>query len=158
MTKTGLFALPVAMLIATSAWAHDYTVGDLVIAHPFSFETAKTARIGAGYFEVTNNGDTEDTLVAISADFPRVMIHQSVMNGDVMEMEHAADGIVIAPGETLLFAPGGYHVMFMGLDGGFTTGDAFDATLTFENAGEIVVTFKVEDRAEGAVDHSNHGN
>jgi len=91
---------------ANASFSHDFTVGDLVIAHPFSFETAKTARVGAGYFEVTNNGTTADRLIAAEADFPRVMLHQSVMDGDVAKMKHLMDGVEIPAGGTLSFAPG----------------------------------------------------
>ena len=141
---------------ASAAFAHDFTVGDLVIAHPFSLETAPTARAGAGYFEVTNAGDTADRLIAAEADFPRVMLHQSVMEGDVAKMEHVMGGVEIPAGETLTFAPGGYHVMFMGLTEGFAVGDEINATLVFENAGSVDIVFKVEERTDDAVDHSNH--
>lgn len=145
-------------LLTTPAMGHDFKVGDLTIAHPFSFETAPTARAGAGYFEVTNTGDTPDRLIAAKADFPRVMLHQSVMDGDVAKMEHVMGGVEIRPGETLSFAPGGYHVMFMGLSEGFAVGDEINATLVFESAGSIDVVFKVEERTEAEMDHSSHGN
>ena len=143
-------------LCATTTSAHDFTVGDLVIAHPMSFATAETARVGAGYFEVTNNGDATDTLIGVSADFPRVEVHKSFMDGDVARMMHMEDGVEIAPGETLSFAPGGFHIMFMGLQSPLMIGETIDATLTFENAGDVAIVFNIEERTDAAMDHSNH--
>ena len=55
-----------------------------------------------------------------------------------------------------IFAPGGLHVMFMGLNGDpFETGESFDAVLVFEAAGEVPVTFYVEDISD-LTDHSHH--
>jgi len=143
-------------LFATSAFAHDFTVGDLVIAHPMSFATAETARVGAGYFDVTNNGETADTLIAATADFPRVEVHKSFMDGDVARMMHMEDGVEIAPGETVSFAPGGFHIMLMGLQSPLVAGESFEATLTFENAGDVAIVFNIEERTDAAMDHSNH--
>ncbi|MDP5359854.1 MAG: copper chaperone PCu(A)C, partial [Paracoccaceae bacterium] len=54
-------------------------------------------------------------------------------------------------------APGGLHVMFMGLGGDpFEVGETFPATLVFEKAGEVEVVFYVEERTAEAMDHSGH--
>lgn len=146
-----VFAIAAAVLWATTAVAHDFKVGDLAVTHPYSFETTQTARSGAGYFEVQNTGDTTDRLIAVEADFPRVMIHQTVVTDGVAKMEHIMGGVEIAPGAVLSFAPGGYHVMFMGLDGDpFELGEAINATLVFENAGTLDVVFEVEARPDAS--------
>ena len=60
-------------------------------------------------------------------------------------------------GETVL-APGGYHVMITGLPSGPAEGDRIDATLTFETAGDVDVTFNVEPRPRsGAEGHGHAG-
>ena len=61
--------------------------------------------------------------------------------------------IEIPAGETVKLKPGGLHVMFMGLEDPLTEGENIPATLVFENAGEVEVTFNVEAR-DG--DHSGH--
>ena len=141
-----------------AGFAHDYTVGELVIAHPMALETPVTAQTGAGYFSITNNGVTADRLIGIEADFPRVMLHETEMNNDIATMRHR-DSIDIPAGETVSLAPGGKHVMFMGLNGDpFEVGEEFDAKLIFENAGEVDIVFKVEARSQtgAVVDHSSH--
>ena len=137
---TGLLLSPGALA------AHDYRVGSLVIAHPFALETSRSAMTGAGYLTVSNTGANDDRLLAVSADFPRITLHGTEVDNDIATMR-AQDGIPIAAGETVTLEPGGYHVMFMGLDGDpFEVGEEIPATLTFENAGDIAVIFKVEAR------------
>lgn len=141
-----------------ASFAHDYTVGDLVIAHPIAFETPVTAQTGAGYLSITNNGKIADRLVRVEAGFSRIMLHETKVDNDIATMRHQ-DTIDIPAGETVLLAPGGKHVMFMGLEGDpFEVGEEFDATLVFEIAGQVDITFKVEARPMEAVaaDHNDH--
>lgn len=139
-------------LIPTIGLAHDYKKGDLVIEHPVVRETAATAMTGAGYITVTNKGDTDDVLLEVRADFPRVMIHNTVTENDISAMVHL-ETLPIPAGETITFAPGGLHIMFMGLNGDpFEKGEIVPATLVFENAGEIRIVFDVE-RMEDAHSH-----
>lgn len=156
-----LLALPAGLS------AQEYKLGDLVIDHPVAKTTPSTAMTGAGYLAITNTGETSDRLIAVEADFPRVMIHDTKVEDDVASMFHI-DAAEIAPGETVTFAPGGKHIMFMGLDGDpFETGEQVPATLVFEKAGRIDVTFNVETleeiidvlgKGEAATgDHSDHG-
>jgi copper(I)-binding protein len=56
-------------------------------------------------------------------------------------MRPLADGVEIAPGETVTLKPGGLHIMLMKLTGPIKKGDAVPITLTFEKAGEITLQF-----------------
>jgi copper(I)-binding protein len=142
-----------AALLPMSAAAHDFKIGDLVVMHPVAFATAKTAMTGAGYLTITNTGETADRLLAVEADFPRVMVHDTKVEDGLATMFHI-DALDIAPGETVELAPGGKHVMFMGLNGDpFEVGEEVNATLVFENAGSLEVVFKVEERPEMRVAH-----
>ncbi len=138
----------VALLLPVAAAAGDYTVGELVVTDPIAFETAATAQSGAGYLSISNNGPSADRLIGIEASFPRVMVHDTVVENEVSKMVHL-DGVEIAAGETVTFAPGGKHVMFMGLDGDpFEVGEEIATTLVFENAGRLEVVFNVEARPD----------
>jgi copper(I)-binding protein len=144
---------------ATLAFAHDFKVGDLTVAHPMAFSTLPTAKTGAGYLAVTNNGSTDDTLLEVRADFPRVMVHDTeIDDAGVARMFHVMS-LPIPAGETVTLEPGGKHIMFMGLDAPLLEGQEFAGTLVFETAGELDVMFQVEDRVLDAMDHSemDHG-
>ncbi|SFS03942.1 copper chaperone PCu(A)C [Yoonia litorea] len=152
--KTFLASLSLVFAASTSA-AHDYVIGDLTIAHPYVFETTATARAGGGYLAITNTGESEDRLVAVEADFPRVMLHTTETDDGVARMVHLEDGITIGAGETVTLMPGEMHVMFMGLSAPFVLDSEVPAVLVFENAGRVDVTFKVEARDGGQM-HDHH--
>ncbi len=65
------------------------------------------------------------------------------MNGSVMEMAEAPNGFVIKPGETLVFKPGGNHIMLAGLKTHPQEGDTQKLTLVFEKAGSIDIVLPV---------------
>lgn len=143
----------VLSFLPSLAFAYDYTIGDLTILHPIARETTAMARTSVGYFQVTNTGEVADKLLAVEADFPRVMMHDTVMVGDVATMEHLMS-VSIQPGDTISFQPGGKHIMFMGLDGDpFEIGEEVPAVLVFEKAGRLEIVFKVEEIAD---DQANH--
>jgi copper(I)-binding protein len=77
-----------------------------------------------------------------------------------MTMRQIPGGIPVPPGQTVAFAPGGYHLMLMGLKAPLKEGDRVKATLTFEKAGPIEVTINVEgigaQHPTPAEDHSKH--
>ena len=152
-------AMAALSLFATTATAEEYTIGDLVIDSPMAFETAQTAQTAGGFMTITNNGDAADRLLAVEADFPRVEVHTTEMDGDVARMIHLEEGLPLPAGETVTLQPGGFHVMFMGLGGDpFEVDEQVPATLIFENAGRIEVIFNVKARGTNAHGAMNHGN
>ena len=142
MKPSKLATIALLTLMAPAAWAESA----MTIEGAKAFETAPTAMSGGGFMEITNAGTTDDQLVGVWADFPRVELHTTEFTDGVAKMMHV-DGIDVLAGETVALEPGGFHVMFMGLqDGPLKEGDTIEATLIFENAGEIPVTFDVVKR------------
>lgn len=143
------FALIVAAicgaLVLPPAFAHDFTVGSLKIAHPWARATPKGASVGGGYLTITNTGTAPDRLIGGSSDVARQLeLHSMTMENGIMKMRPLAGGIEIKPGETIKFAPGGYHVMFVGLKKALEKDQRVDATLEFSKAGKVKVYFLVE--------------
>jgi copper(I)-binding protein len=138
-----LIGAAAVFLMAGLATAEEYSLGDLKILTPRSFETADTARAAGGFMLIENAGDTDDRLIRVEADFARVELHTHQMTDGVARMMEI--GVIDVPaGGTAVLEPGGLHVMFMGLGGeGFDAGDRFTATLVFENAGRVDVMFDV---------------
>lgn len=144
-------------ILALPAAAHEVTTESLVIDHPYALETVATAMSSAGYMTITNTGSAPDRLLEVRADFPRVLLHGTQTDAQGVTRMVPVEGIAIAPGETVTLAPGGMHVMFMGLDGDpFEEGERIPATLVFERAGEIAVEFWVEPRDGSMTGHEGH--
>jgi periplasmic copper chaperone A len=142
-------------LLATPAWAHDYKLGALQIGHPWARATAPTAPAGGGFLTITNTGTTPDRLVsAKSPTANMVQIHEMKMEGNVMRMRELEKGLEIPPGGTVTLAPGGFHLMMMGLKAPLKQGEKVPVTLTFEKAGSIDVELDVE--AMGATPGAHH--
>lgn len=144
-------------MFANGAAAHEFVLGEITIDHPIAFETAPGARAGGGFMTITNAGTESDRLIAARAEYPRVELHTTREEDGVSKMIHL-DAIEIPAGESVTFEPGSYHVMFMGLgEDRFEPGESIPATLVFEKAGEVVISFTVETRGDTAgMNHSGH--
>lgn len=155
--RTALLAL--ALLAAGGvAGAHEYRVGDIEIAHPHSPAPPPGAPSIAGYLTLENEGDTADRLLGATVAFAgKVEMHTTTMDGDVARMRELADGIEIPPGAAVALVPNGTHLMFVDPEPGILVGDKLSATLHFERAGDVDVTFNVEDGATMQGEGMDHG-
>ena len=61
-----------------------------------------------------------------------------------MPLSELSQGLEIKPGQKVELKPGGYHVMVMGLKKQLMQGQTIKATLQFEKAGKVDVTFAIE--------------
>ncbi|MET1080591.1 MAG: copper chaperone PCu(A)C [Pseudomonas sp.] len=145
LTKSLLFAF--CLVPSLLAQAHEYSQGDLHIAHPWSREMPPTAPTAAAYFVVHNQGASADRL--LGADTPvagKAQLHQHLNRDGLMKMEHVAAVDVPAGGEAV-FAPMGYHVMLFDLKQPLRDGTRFALTLHFEKAGDVQVEVAVQKEA-----------
>ena len=163
--------LPILMastVLTGAAFAHEYKIGDLVIDHPVSRATLANAPVGGGYMTIRNMGNEADTLLGgASAVADKVEVHEMSMDGDVMKMRELSKGLEIPAGGEVKLMPGGFHIMFMGLNQQLIEGEEFSSTLTFEKAGTVEVNFSIENlhkirehlnaNSEMNMDHSGHG-
>jgi copper(I)-binding protein len=136
--------------------AHDYKLGNLHIDHPWARPTPGSAKNGAAYFVIRNNGQKPDVLIAAGANVSeRIELHEHINDNGVMKMREVAGGIRVGAGETVKLEPGGYHVMFLGLKQPLKEGEQFPLSLTFKEAGTVEVMVKVEQKA-GKGSHGHH--
>jgi len=126
--------------------AEDYKLGSLEIEHPFARATPPNAPVSGGYMTIRNTGEEADRLISGEATFAdRVEFHEMKMDGEVMKMRQLADGLQIPAGGEVVLKPGGYHVMFIGIDSQFKDGETRKVKLSFEKAGTIELEFNVQD-------------
>jgi periplasmic copper chaperone A len=146
-----------ACAIANPSAAHEFKAGALVIDHPWTRATPKGARTGAGYMAITNHGQQPDRLVGGTAEgIDKIEVHEMTMANDVMQMRQLASGLEIKPGETVELKPSGIHLMMIGLKEPLEQGRDVKATLSFEKAGSVPVTFEVEAMGSAGGGHA-HG-
>jgi copper(I)-binding protein len=151
-----LTAALAVLVVASSALAHDYKLGPLVIDHPWSRATPKGAAVAGGYMKITNTGTTPDRLLGGSAEVAkRFELHEMSMEGGIMKMRELSNGLEIPPGATVELRPGSYHVMMQNLSRQLTKGERVKASLTFEKAGKIDIEFAVDAVGGGAKEHKH---
>ena len=132
------------VLISSMAAAETYSAGSLQIGSPWARATPKGATVGAGYLTITNKGTEADRLIGGSAaPAGRFEVHTTVTENGVARMRQVT-GLEIKPGETVELAPGGMHVMFMGLKQPLRQGQSVKGTLVFEKAGTVAIEFTVQ--------------
>ncbi len=95
----------------------------------------------AAYFDLTNHGPGDDTLVGVESDIARAMVHRTMMQDGQMMMQPAGP-VAVPVGETVSFAPGGLHVMLMDVPP-LGVGDTVELRLLFEQAGTVTVEVPV---------------
>jgi copper(I)-binding protein len=97
----------------------------------------------AGYMALRNNTSRSQVLVAASSsDFESVTIHRTVVKDGTAGMEHAPQ-IEVSPNASLLFAPGGYHLMLLNPKRTLRVGDRVDIHLEFRGGLVLPVAFEV---------------
>lgn len=158
----GIALAAVAALVAiTTVQAHEVSLGDLSITKAWTRATPPRAMAGGGFVEITNHGATDDRLISASSPVAgRVELHDMSIKDGVMVMREKEGGIEIPAGQSVALQPGGLHIMFMELKGGFKAGAHVPVTLTFEKAGEIQLDLEVAKMGAKEMDHSHmdHGN
>lgn len=137
--------LLIAALLSPSLFAnaHEYTVGELHIAHPWSREMPPVAPTAAAYFVVHNKGAEADRLLSVSTPHAgKAELHEHMHADGVMKMQQVQNVTIPAGGE-VKFEPMGYHVMMFNLQQQAKDGERFPLILTFEKAGQLNVEVAV---------------
>ncbi|WP_372838631.1 copper chaperone PCu(A)C [Phaeovulum sp.] len=146
-----LLTLALALFVASPALAQDVIVNGIHIIHPYITAPAPGSMSGAAYLVVANEGATADRFDAVETDIAMMAaLHNTEFGADGVARMYELPPIPLAPGETVSFEPGGAHIMLMMLNAELNVGDMVPMTLSFQNAGEIVVEFEVMARDPNA--------
>ncbi|MCC7425431.1 MAG: copper chaperone PCu(A)C [Alphaproteobacteria bacterium] len=135
-------ALPLLALLSASVRAHDYTLGELAIGHPWT--RATNGRVGGGFLTIHNTGSQPDAILRAHSPAARVMeLHTMTMTDGVMRMR-PVPRIELPPGATVTLRPGGLHLMLIDLAAPLRQGGTVPVTLDFARAGSITVELRIE--------------
>lgn len=117
---------------------------DIIVSQAWSRATPKGAKVAGGYLTIENRGAAPDHLLAASSPAAaKVEIHQMAIQDGIMTMRPLEDGLAIPPDASVTLAPGGEHIMFVGLAAPFEEGQRIPVALSFERAGSIDTIFEV---------------
>lgn len=140
--------------------ARTVRAGAIVIEAPWTRATPAGAKVAGGYLRITNTGSEPDRLVGVSSpNAGRGEVHEMSMSDGVAKMRPLEAGLLIPPGGNVELKPGGYHLMFLDLRAGLKEKESLRATLTFEKAGPVEVSFPAGGlgaQSAPADAHANH--
>lgn len=150
--------------------------GELEVTGAWARTSPAVATAGAAYLEIANGTEIDDVLLEASVApevAAKVELHETIVvedDGDagmgegssgemgqgetatsmagapMMQMQPVED-IPVPAGETVVLEPGGLHIMMLDLVEPLEVGDTVELTLTFEQAGDVVVEAEVRDMA-----------
>lgn len=155
-------ALPVSLIfLAGPFMAADLSAesGSVEVTDAWIRLAPPGVKVHAGYLTVSNRGTKERYLVAVeSPAFSKAEMHISREKNGVATMEHLAQ-VTIPPGKSVTFAPGGLHVMLMGVKEKQAGNAAVPLTLVFRNGDRIATRALIKKRADmdGLFGQDGHG-
>ena len=143
-------AFAAALTFTAPAYAGDYRVGGIEIRHPWT-RPARAGANGVGYLTLVNVGGKPVKLLMVQSPAARaVTVHQTSQEGGVSSMRPVTAPLKIAPGASVAFAPGGYHLMLTGLTRAQAVGGKVPLTLVFDGGRRIRIELAVESGAPKA--------
>jgi copper(I)-binding protein len=148
-----------AAAVAASLLSAFPALADVTVKDAWVRATPGASKVTAGYAVIVNTGAAPDVLTGVRTPVSGMAhIHATVGKDGVMRMESVHELKVPAGGDVAL-APGGYHIMIMGLKQGLKVGDAIPLTFTFKTQGDVTVNARVMPLSAtggGADAHKHH--
>lgn len=143
------------VLAAAAPAVHAAERAAIDVVQPWS-RPAMAGMNGAGFMTLVNRGKAADALTGANSPLARkVELHRSSIAGGVASMQHV-HRLAIPAGARVTFAPGGHHLMLIGLTKQLRPGDAVPVTLTFASGATKTVNFAVGSGAPPARPHAHH--
>lgn len=137
------------------------TASSIIVNDAYIRATPPNIPNSAAFMIVMN--DTEEDLAIVGATSEvaiKVELHAHDMVNGMMKMHHVAN-INLNAKSHILFAPGSFHIMFLGLNKSLKEGDKVNFTLLLSNGKKINVTAPVKKVMAGIKDRKSdmhHGN
>lgn len=142
LTVAALAALAAACTQAPADKAEAPAAATVQIADALCRPTPNGRDMTGCYLTLT--ASTDDRLVSVaSAAAGEGQIHEMKTENGMMSMAELTGGLPLPAGQAVSLAPGGNHIMLMGLTRPLAEGETVVMTLTFEKAPSAEVTARV---------------
>lgn len=100
---------------------------------------------------------TDDRLTGgASPRAAQLQVHEMSMADGMMRMRELTEGLPLPAGEAVSLAPGGNHIMLMGLTAPLVEGETVPLTLRFASAPEVTVQAQVRKPPLPGAAHTGH--
>jgi copper(I)-binding protein len=92
--------------------------------------------MGAIYLNIQNNTEQEDRLLSVESPGATIELHESVLQGEIMQMLPRPEGFVVPAKDSVALKEGGKHLMVMGVEPSAHAGE-LPLTLVFQHGGRV---------------------
>jgi copper(I)-binding protein len=128
----------------------------VVLRHAWARPTPPGAPAAAVYGELHHPGPGSAHIVGADTPFAEVVeLHESAESGGMMTMRPLTEGLQLSEGQTRTLAPGGLHIMLIGLRGPLTSGETLPLRLRMADGSMARVSVPISDAAPPA--HADGG-
>ncbi|WGM30376.1 copper chaperone PCu(A)C [Brevundimonas sp. NIBR11] len=133
-----LAALTLAACGQSGSSGKSEAAGPVAVADAICRPTPKGRQVTGCYLTLT--APDADTLVSVSSPVAALaQVHEMRMESNMMMMRELEAGLPLPAGQAVALAPGGNHIMLMGVTEPLKTGDTVPLTLAFANAAPVEV-------------------
>ena len=157
-----LSALPALLLInacspepARSTADEAKTVAEVTVSNAWCRPSPNGAQAGACY--VTLISEANDKLMG--GKTPRaseLQVHEMKTDNGVMKMNQILTGMDLKQGQAVMLAPGGAHLMLIGLTAPLVAGETVPLTLEFAAAPAVTIEAEVRQPRARDAQHGGH--
>ena len=135
--------------------AETVAAGTIAVSGGWVRAVGEGVRMSAAYGTISNTGDEPDRIIGLSTPVSEaVELHESVEK-DGRTMMRRVVGLEVPAGGEVSLAPGGYHVMLIGVAAPLVEGETYDITITFDKAGDLTVPMMAR-TGKNAMEHGGH--
>ena len=120
-----------------------YAYAELIIEDAWVRAMPPGQSVAVGFLSLVNTGDEAITIVGAQSDSAeQTEIHQHRHHNGMMRMEKV-EQLIVPAGETVILAPGGYHLMLMDTKSALKVGDSVLFELQTSRGDKISTTANV---------------
>ena len=110
----------------------------------------------AGYLVVTNSADTAVTIVGASSPLAESVEIHTTREVDGLQRMERLDQVQVAAGQSVAFAPGGMHLMLLGVSRMPAPGEEVQLCLQLAKGDELCTLAQVRKSAGDGQTHQHH--
>jgi len=121
------------------------SAGDIEVHEPWA-RAALQGENSAVYLMLHNHSNQADELIGVSSEVAEaVEVHLSQMGANGEMQMSPQTSVPLAAGEEVMFQPGGYHIMLVGIKQDLKVGEHFRVVLHFKTHADITVDVAVQE-------------
>ncbi len=138
--------------LATLLLATNLQAADVEVVEPYARATAPGQMNSAAFMQLKNTGTATRVIGASSTAAEAVELHTHQNDQGVMRMRQI-EAIDLPANETITLAPGGLHIMLIGLPQALAAGSTVDLKLEFEDGDSRTLEVPVQMVMPGGMQH-----